>query len=404
RIIPGISSAMAVPAYAGIPLTHRDYASSVAFVTGHEREEKTESTIRWEHLGKGVDTLVFLMGMGNAGLISQRLMENGRSPETPVAVIQNGTTPSQRTLLTQLSKLEGEIRERGFKPPGIIVVGEVARLSERLNWFEGLPLFSRKIVITRPKEQGEEMAEILRRAGADVIQFPTIEIAPPDSSEGLDMAIGAIETFDLVIFTSANGVRGFFQRLFQKGLDSRSLKGIRIVCIGPKTSSELFKYGIMADLIPGEFRAEGIVEALSRYEIEGKRILIPRAQEAREVLAEALKDMGGEIYEEPAYKTTIPQGINLNSTKAIFSKPPDLITFTSSSTVRNLIEILKTARIDLNPITEKSIAACIGPITSQTASKAGFKHIIQAERYTAESLLKKIFDHFEGYLPQSKRR
>lgn len=399
QVVPGISSAIAVPAYAGIPLTHRDYASSVAFVTGHEREEKTDSTINWEHLSRGVDTIVFLMGIGNAELIANRIISEGKSPDTPVAVIENGTTPRQRVLYTKLCELGKDLRSFGFRPPGIIVVGNVVELGKKLGWFDRLPLFSKRIVVTRPKDQAEQMNKALRSLGAEVIEFPTIQIVPTDTPEGLKGAISRLQGYHWLIFTSSNGVNAFFQTLFEEGKDSRALNGIHIACIGPKTALELLKHGIKADLIPEDYRAEGLVESLFRFDLKNKRVLIPRAQEAREILEESLMEMGAEVEVVPAYKTTIPQGLNPEATKAIFQTPPDLITFTSSSTVKNLFKILEEAQVSVEPILRESIAACIGPITAQTARKVGFKRIIQAKQYTVESLLDEITAFFGDATP-----
>lgn len=399
EVIPGISSAIAVPGYAGIPLTHRDFASSVAFVTGHEREEKVQSSIRWEHLAKGVDTIVFLMGIGNAEFIAQSLISYGRRPDTPVAIIERGTTPKQRTLLTTLQDLKKDIQAHNVKPPGVIVVGEVVSLSKRLNWFERLPLFSKRIIVTRPKHQAGEMVEALKALGAEVVEFPTIEIAPPDSLDGLQRAIASIEEFSWLIFTSANGVEAFFQVLFGAGKDTRSLKGIQIACIGPKTGQELKKFGIIADMVPKDFKAEGLVEEFSKHDLKGLKVLIPRAQEAREVLVKALEEMGAEVKLAPAYKTRMPTELNLEATRTIFESPPDLITFTSSSTVINFRKILEMAQVNWDVITQNSVAACIGPITGATAKKAGFKGLIEAKAYTTESLLEEIFDFFQEALP-----
>jgi len=394
QVVPGITSAIAVPAYAGIPLTHREYASTVAFITGHEGEEKTQSSISWKELAKGVDTLVFLMGIGNLGFIVEQLISHGRSPDTPAAVIYKGTLPSQRTVTGPLKDIEALVREQNISPPGIIVVGKVVDLRKFLKWYENLPLFSKRILATRAKDQIGGISYVLSAMGAEVLEFPTIEFASPDSFEHIDRALEELHTFHWIIFTSANGVREFFERLFKKNMDARSLAHVKIATIGPKTAQELTSYGIKADLVPKDYKAEGLLDVFKEMNVKNKRLLIPRAQEAREALEKGLQELGVDVFLAPVYKTVLPRNSNLEILKTMFKEPVDMITFTSSSTVINFFKLAEMAQLPVNEITKHTIAACIGPITAKTAKNKGFANVIESEIYTVEALTSKIIAYF----------
>jgi uroporphyrinogen III methyltransferase/synthase len=259
EVVPGISSAVAVPTYAGIPLTHRDYTSTVAFITGHEDPGKEESDIEWDKIATGVGTLVFLMGVGNLKRITDTLMAHGRSPDTPVAVIRRGTIPEQRTLVGPLGNIAKLAKENHMTPPAIIVVGDVVGLREELDWFETRPLFGKCIVVTRAREQASGFLESLGRLGAECMEFPTIEVVPPESFDRLDRAIESLENYQWLVFTSVNGVKYFLERLKALGKDVRDLKGIKIGAIGPKTAETWHGLGINPDLMPDEYRAEAVV-------------------------------------------------------------------------------------------------------------------------------------------------
>ncbi len=389
EIVPGVSSAIAVPAYAGIPLTHRVYASSVAFITGHEDPTKVDSSINWEKLATGVDTLVFLMGVGNLPFIVQQLLENGRSPDTPVAIIRWGALPEQRAIIGTLEDVVKLAKENQLKPPAIIVVGKVVSLRKLLNWWEKKPLFGKKILITRTQEQAGEMAIKLEELGAKCHIFSAIEVISPLDWAPLDNAIFNLSNYDWLIFTSVNGVYFFRKRLEKLGKDARALGSIKIAVIGEKTSSALKDWGIKADLMPSEFRAEALVEALARSDIKDKKILLARAEKAREILPKALEKMGAQIDVVPSYKTVLPQK-NKEIFKNIFREGIDVITFTSSSTVVHLAELLGG---DTGLLKDVAIA-CIGPITKNTAEGLGLKVDIMSNTYTIDALIKAIVDYF----------
>ena len=392
EVVPGVTSAIAVPAYAGVPLTHRGLAASVAFVTGHEMPGKETSDIHWDRLATGVGTLVFLMGVKNLELISSQLIANGRSGQTPVAVIRWGTTAEQRTVTGTLATIAQVAKEAGIKPPAIIVVGEVAGLRQQLNWFEERPLYGKTVVVTRAREQASDFRLLLEEKGAQCLEFPTIEVVPPVNWDLVDQAIDHIDHYDWLIFTSINGVRFFFQRLREKGRDVRALHRARIAAIGPKTAAGLEERGLLLDLIPSEYRAEAVIDGLGAEEVRGKSFLLPRAARAREILPEKIKEMGGQIDVVPVYETIRPTGKSEEVRDLLKKGVVSCITFTSSSTVENFAGMFPED--DLPSLVQKAAIACIGPITAQTAREHGLAvNIIPAE-YTIEALTAEVVEYF----------
>jgi len=389
EIVPGVTSAIAVPAYAGIPLTHRAHASTVAFITGHEDPTKEESRIDWKSLS-GIETLVFLMGVKNLPNITSNLMAAGKSPETPAALIRWGTTAEQATLVGTLASLAQLAKTRGFKPPSILVVGSVVSLRPILNWFETKPLFGRGVVITRPEAQTEEFLDLLHAEGARTYLFPTIKIAPPENFSDLDQAVGNVNAYHWLIFTSANAVRFFFQRLQESAKDLRNLKGIRICAIGPTTAREVERHGIAVDLVPDVFTSEGILDALKQQDMAGKSVLIPRAEKARDVLPQGLVQAGARVDCVTAYRT-VPSGRKKSELDGLIKDGlVDVITFTSPSTVENYIKIMG-GNYPLPPTVK---IACIGPVTAQATRQAGLNVDILQERYTVPALVERLVQYF----------
>jgi uroporphyrinogen III methyltransferase / synthase len=382
EVVPGVSSAVAVPAYAGIPLTHRNHTVSVAFVTGHEDPTKGKSDLDWPALA-GIGTLVFLMGVKNLPLIAENLIRHGKSAATPAALIRWGTTPDQETLVGTLGDIAQKAEEKGFAPPSIFVLGGVVSLRDTLNWFETKPLFGRGIVITRPDAQAEELSELLRAKGARVIHFPVIRIAPPESWAELDRAIASLEGYRWIVFTSANGVSHFFRRLREQGRDIRDLKGIKIATIGPATAAAIEARGIRVDLVPEEFISEGVVKAFSGEDLRGSRVLLPRAKEARDVIPEGLAQMGAICDVATAYRTVRSERNSAELEPFFVEGKVDAITFTSPSTVTNFLGIMGK---DFH-LPARVRVACIGPVTAQAARKAGFTVDILQERYTIPGLV-----------------
>lgn len=393
EIVPGISSAIAVPAYAGIPVTHRNYNSSVCILTGNEDPTKENSTIAWDKIANSVSTLVFLMGMGNLTKIAQQLMKYGRSPATPVAIVRWGTRPEQETLVGTLVDIANKAQEANFKNPAVIIVGEVVNLREQLQWFEQKPLFGKRVLVTRAREQASVFAEAIENYGGEPLEFPTIGIADPEDFGPMDRAINQIEKFHWLIFTSVNGVHAFFNRLKHLGRDIRDLKGIKLCAIGPKTKEDLENYGLMCDYVPGEFRAEGILELFQEKDIQGKEFLLPRADIARQILPETLIKMGAKVTDVHAYKTVLGSG-NVDLVKEMLAeKKIHVITFTSSSTVRNLVQ--KLGEVNLSKLLAGITIASIGPITSNTARELGLKVDVEAKEYTIPGLINAIVEHFK---------
>ena len=389
EIVPGVTSAIAVPAYAGIPLTHRGLTSTVAFVTGHEDPTKEKSDIDWEALAR-IGTLVFLMGVKNIEKIVEELTRNGKAPETPAALIRWGTTPRQEIITGTLANISMLVKERKFAPPAILVVGKVVDLRNTLSWFEQKPLFGKGVVITRPEKQADDLAQLLTREGAHPLSFPTIKIVPPPNWRDLDAAIKNLEDYDWLIFTSANGVAFFFERLFAKNKDIRDLKGIKICCIGPATAQQVRSKGIMVDLVPKKFISEGILESFSGIDLRGEKILIARAAKARDVLPAGLKKSGAKVDVVTAYET-VNSGKKKNELETLFKENQvDVITFTSSSTVNNFVKIMGR-----NISLPKGVKiACIGPVTSEAAKKAGLPVDIHQEEYTMKGLVGALIDYF----------
>ncbi|MDP2960494.1 MAG: uroporphyrinogen-III C-methyltransferase [candidate division Zixibacteria bacterium] len=395
EIVPGVSSAVAVPAYAGIPVTQRGITSSLGIITGHEDPAKENSDIDWEKISKGFGTLVFLMGVKNLKEISKKLIQNGRAKNTPVALIRWGTTPKQETLMGTLSDIGEKAEKVKFKPPAVILVGEVVNLRSKLNWFEKKPLFGKKIVVTRSRKQASDLAFTLSEKGTEVIELPTIKIVPPKSYRELDEVLEKLQDFDWTIFTSVNGVEKFFERLFLKGKDVRELKGVKLCAIGPATQESLENLGLKVDFKPKEYVAESIVQGFKRMgDLKGLKILLPRVKEAREILPEKLKEMGAFVKEIAVYQTEMEKLQDKDISTELEKGKIDLITFTSSSTVTNFSKIIGEKKF--KRIKRFIKAASIGPVTSRTLRELGINPVIQAKEYTIPGLVKSIEDYFKN--------
>lgn len=394
EIVPGVTSAIAAPAYAGIPLTHRKLTSTVAFITGHEDPTKDESSIDWEALGKGIGTLVFFMCVKNLPKIIDRLTEHGMAIDTPVAVVRWGTTPKQATVKGTLGDIVEQVKKIGLKPPAIIVVGHVVSLGDTLKWFEHRPLLGRRIVVTRAREQASDLVKRLTDLGADCIECPTIRIAPPESFAPLDAAIDCISAYDWLIFTSVNGVISFFNRLYEKGQDVRVLANLKTAVIGPATESKLRQFGITSDILPESYRAESIVQAFEGKKISGKKVLLPRAKEARSVLPEELRKMGAIVDETTAYCTKAVADNVEALLEQLAQGTVDMITFTSSSTVKNFKSLIPQERFDT--LLKGVTIASIGPITTETAQSLGFSVRITATDFTIQGLCEAILAYYGG--------
>lgn len=392
EIVPGVTSAIAAPAYAGIPLTHRKYASSVSIITGHEDPLKEESSINWESISKSNSTLVFLMGVKNLPKITEQLIKNGKPKETPIALVRWGTTPRQRSATGTLETIVKIVEEKGIKSPSVIVVGDVVLLKDTLKWFEDRPLLGKKIVVTRAREQASDLVSMLSEMGADCLECPTIKVIPPDDQSPLEKAIENLPSYDWLVFTSVNGVKFFFEKLFKKGLDVRALSNVRTACIGPATAERLLGFGVNSDIIPKSYRAESVVDAFQEMNMEGKKVLLPRALEARPVLPVELSKMGAIVDEITTYRTEIVKDSARLLIDALKQKTVDLVTFTSSSTVKNFKTLLSNENFE--ELMSGVKIASIGPITSETAGELGFDVQISAASYTIPGLCDSILSYY----------
>ena len=377
EVVPGVTAGVAAPAYAGIPVTHRDAASAVAFVTGHEDPEKPESALDWDALARFPGTLVLYMGVKNLPLIAARLIAAGRDPQEPAAVVERGTYPGQRTLVDSLTGLPERVRAGGIRPPSITVIGPVAALHDTLGWLERRPLSGAVVAVTRARAQASGLAARLSGLGAEVIEAPAIRIEPRPLEGELLAAVSRIREYALVCLTSPNGVRLLFDALAEVGQDARALAGATVAAIGPGTAAELERHGIRADVVPERFVAEGLVEELANVPVDGRAVLIARAAEARSVLPEALRERSSDVDDVALYDTRaerIDDGSREQLARATH------VTFTSSSTVRFFLdaggELPAGARL-----------VSIGPVTSATARELGLRVDVEATRHDIDGLV-----------------
>jgi len=390
EVVPGATSAVAVPAYAGIPITHRGLASSFAVITGHEDPNKEVSSINWEKLATGVDTIIFLMGMKNLPEIVSKLIKFGRPPDTPVAVIKEGTKPEQKTVVGSLRDIVPRVEACHLTPPAVIVVGEVVKLRDELRWFDNRPLFGKRILVTRARHQASALSQLLAEHGAQPIELPTIDIQPIADSGELEQAISNLKRYHWIIFTSVNGVAAFWQRLSQLKLDSRALSGLLIGAIGPATAETLVAKGITPDYIPETYTTEGILVGLEDRGIAGKRFLLPRADKADKELIHGIRWLGAEVHEVTAYHTVPANESIAEAKRMLVSGEIDVITFTSSSTVANLVSVFQGEPLGINGVK----VACIGPKTAETAARSGLKVDIVASEQTISGLVAAIEEYF----------
>lgn len=397
EVVPGVTAAVAAPAYAGIPVTHRGFASSLGIITGSTDPATKEAPgLPWGKIS-GLETLIFLMGMANLPTICQKLTENGCSPVTPVALIRWGTTPRQETLVGTLADIVSKAREAGFKSPAVIVVGEVVGLREQLNWFERQPLFGKRIVVTRPRDQAGGLVQKIEALGGEAIEFPTIEIAPPEDYGPLDRALDKIREYQWLIFTSVNGVAGFFKRLYERGGEVRDLYGIKLATIGPRTREELEKWGVRVYCTPGEYRAEALAEVLGKEGIKGQKVLLPRAPGARRTLPESLEKMGAVVEEVPAYRTLPAKKGEEKLREALCRREVHGVTFTSSSTVRHFVETF--CSLELPQLLKGVVVASLGPVTTATVRELGLEVTVEAESYTVDGLVAALQKYWEKPKP-----
>jgi uroporphyrinogen III methyltransferase/synthase len=381
EVVPGVTAGVAATAYAGIPVTHRDDASAVAFVTGHEDPEKEESALDWEALARFPGTLVFYMGVKKLAGNAAALIAAGRDANEPAAAIERGTWPGQRTVEATLGTIADAVAREEVKAPALIVVGEVAGRREQLAWLERRPLHGRRVVVTRARAQASGLAATLRELGAEVVELPAIRIEPRLDSEEVLKVAGAVGAYELLCLTSPNGVRLLFEAMENAGLDARALAGVTVAAIGPGTARALAERGVLADVVPVRFVAEGLIEALEDMELAGARVLVARAAEARDVLPDALRERGAEVDVVSLYETLREEA---GEAEIEAAQSADYVTFTSSSTVTNLTAGLSER------FPENARIVSIGPITSETVRAAGLEVDVEAERHDVDGLLQAL--------------
>ena len=384
EVVPGITSAISVPAYAGIPITQRGYTTSLAIITGHEAQ-KEASELNWKALA-GIGTVVFVMGVKNIGKICQNLINEGKDPSTPVAMIRNGTLPTQKTYVGTLATMEEIVIKENIQPPCITVVGKVVELHPDLNWFERLPLYGKKIVVTRSRAQASSLLKELKEFGADAIECPTIKITEIADNKAFNEFLNKTESYTHIVFTSVNGVNSFINKLFEANKDLRILYNKKVICIGPATANALKEKGIIADFVPQNYIAESIIPYFENK--KNVKAAILRAETAREVLPEALKKMGHEVDVIPLYHTDFEGNIDSEVLESLKKNEIDYVTFTSSSTVEGFARMIKNTDIKLESIP----AAVIGPVTEEICKKYGFNIKTRAKEYTIKGLISSIIN------------
>ncbi len=401
QIVPGVTSAIAAPAYAGIPVTHRDAASSFAVITGHERDDARESGTRapgeaegrrnWAHIAYAADTLVFLMGVEALPEIAARLQEHGRSPETPVALVQWGTWAQQRVVTGTLANIVEEVRLAGLTPPAVCIVGEVVKLRPALRWFEpsaARPLHGKRILVTRAREQASGLSDMLRARGAEPIEFPVIRIARLEDYTALDAALGSLTRYDWVVFTSINAIPILAERLHALNLDGRAFHHTKIAAMGPATANALREHlGLRADFVPTEAVAEALLAQWPEPDMKDKRVLFPRAKEARELLPEQLTAHGAAVDIVPVYETQF-DGDSADDVRRLLQEGRiDVITFTSASTVQNFVQAIATLTQTATDIVGSTRIVAIGPVTAEAASELNLTVLRIADEHTIPGLM-----------------
>ncbi|MCP4724311.1 MAG: uroporphyrinogen-III C-methyltransferase [bacterium] len=396
EIVPGITSATAALAYAGIPLTHRGLASAASIITGHEDPEKDNSDINWQALAAMNGTLVFFMGVRRLPFIIRKLIENGKSGSTPAALIKLGTLPQQQTVTGTLDTIVNVVKESGISPPALIVIGEVVKMRDKLQWFESLPLFGRSIIVTRSHNQTREFTGELSILGAEVIHRPAIDIIPPESYSDLDECLQKGGEYDWIIFTSVNGVRAFAHRINELDLDIRIFTKAKFGAIGSMSGKAVRELGVKVDFVPENYTSTGFVtEFKEKYsDLSGSRILIPASDLARDIIPDGLSDLGAEVIPVTAYRTAAPAYSKEDMRSLFIDRMIDLVTFTSSSTVDNFF--LQFSENDLEKVKSKLNAASIGPMTSDTLREHGIEPVLEAEIHTVKGLTGAIIEYFNN--------
>lgn len=386
EVVPGVTSSLAGPAFAGIPVTHRKHGSSFTVVTGHEDPDKEELNVNWDEIARAPGTKVVMMGVTRIGEIAQNLMAGGMDAKTPVAMVRWATRGGQQTIEGTLETIAAVAQKSGFKPPAVTVVGEVVRMREALNWFEKLPLFGQRVVVTRTREQASQLAHLLQERGAETMEIPTIRIETPTERQALVEALAGLNAYDWIVFTSPNGVTMFFEYFFKAFEDLRDLGALRIAAVGPATAAKLSDLHLKVDVMPDKYVAPRVAEAIAKYEsVENLRILVVRAEVANPELPRLLEDLGAIVDDVPCYRTVAETEDRTGAGAALLESGADWITFTSASTVEHF-----HARFNLPSLLASHPGiklASIGPETSKALGALGLKPVVEAAKHTIEGLV-----------------
>jgi uroporphyrinogen III methyltransferase/synthase len=396
EVVPGIPAGVAVPSYAGVPITYPGGGDTLTFVRGHEDEGKTRATIDWTSLARLDGTIVCYAGPQQLPTILSALLAHGRPPEDSAAVVYDGTLPTQQTFLGTLDEIAKLVRQSTDRRPAILVVGRVAALREHLRWFDCRPLFGKRVLVTRPRDQAAELVERLEAMGAEAIEAPMIRIAPPEDYGPLDAACARVTQFDWIVFSSANAVDSFVERLLAGPQDLRALKGVKLCVVGPTTADRLAKYGLKVDLTPSEFRAEAVVRALAETaEVHGQNILLPHGDIGRELIADELRKQGASVTEAIAYRTVVAEPERDGEPdiyRMLLERRIDVVTFTSASAVRNFVRALGAE--PAADLLRAVVVASIGPVTAEAASQCNIQTTVMPASYTIPALVDAIVEHF----------
>jgi uroporphyrinogen III methyltransferase / synthase len=401
EVIPGIPAGLAVATYAGIPITYPGGGDTLTFVRGYEDDGKTKSSIDWASLARLDGTIVCYAGPQQLPHILASLIQHGRPAEDAAAIVYNGTLPTQHTLQGSLEELVKTIKESPDRRPAILVVGRVVALREHLRWFDARPLFGRRVLVTRPREQATELVERLESMGAEAIEAPMIRIVPPDDYGPLDEACSRIGSFDWIVFSSANAVDALFGRLLAGPQDLRALKGVKLCVVGPATAERLARHGLKVDVMPAEYRAESVVRALTESgPVRGIKVLLPRTDIGREVIADELRKQGADVTEIVAYRTVVTDPEREGEPdvyRMLLERSIDVVTFTSASAVRSLVRVLGAEpAADLLRVI---LVASIGPVTAEAASQYNIQTTIMPSNYTIPALVDAIVEYFQKKQP-----
>jgi uroporphyrinogen III methyltransferase/synthase len=397
EVVPGIPAGIGVPSYAGIPITYPGGGDTLTFVRGHEDDGKTRTTVDWTSLARLDGTIVCYAGPERLPHIVSALLAHGRSPDDSAALVYDGTLPTQETVVGTLETIARMTKQSSERRPAVLIVGRVAALREHLQWFDSRPLFGKRIVVTRPRDQAAELIERIESMGAEAVEAPMIRVIPPDDYGPLDAACRDVATFDLIVFSSANAADSFVRRLLAGPLDLRALKGVTLCAVGPATAERLARYGLKIDLTPAEYRAESLVHAISETrDVRGLRILLPRADIGRETVADELRKQGALVTEVVAYRT-VPAEHEREGEPDIYrmllERRIDVVTFTSASAVHHFVKALGADQAA--DLLQTTLVASIGPVTAEAAARCNIQTTIMPSQYTVTALVEAIVDYFD---------